>query len=177
MVDEAGQTSTNACEAQVDVKGGLPIFVGAYFGKERFVHDEVDGHDDAVVAPGAICAEHRRPRGRLPADARRPRRSSRRPARREVQLRGRRAHVDLRATRRSTTWAAAGFFGGGLSYWDIGKDSGGIGPLLQGGFDLDKDGKWQLVGQARAPFSASSTTSSNNYQFWGGIRFRPNSWK
>ena len=69
-----------------------------------------------------------------------------------------------------------GFFGGGLSYWDIGKDSGGIGPLVQGGFDLDKNGKWQLVGQARAPFCEFGDLS-NNYQMWGGIRFRPNSWK
>ena len=37
VVDEAGQTSTNACTAQVDVKGGVPIYLGAYFGKERFV--------------------------------------------------------------------------------------------------------------------------------------------
>jgi hypothetical protein len=69
VVDEAGQTSTNACTAQVDVKGGAPFYVGAYFGKERFVH---------------------RSRG-----ARRPR-AVRRPARREAQLRGLRSHVDLR---------------------------------------------------------------------------------
>ncbi len=69
-----------------------------------------------------------------------------------------------------------GFFGGGLSFWDIGKDSGGVGLLLQGGFDLDKNGKWQLVGQARAPFSEFDNLD-NNYQFWGGLRFKPNSWK
>ena len=175
VVDEAGQTSTNACTAQVDVKGGLPIYLGAYFGKERFVHDEVDGHDD-VSRPRRDLRRAHRPRRRLPADARRPR-PVRRPARREVQLRGQRAHVDLRGRGGQLRRAAAGSSAAALSYWDIGKDSGGIGLLLQGGFDLDKDGKWQLVGQARAPFSASSTTSSNNYQFWGGIRFRPNSWK
>ena len=98
------------------------------------------------------------------------------PARREVQLRGRRAHRDLRRRRGQLRRAASGFFGGGLCWWDIGKDSGGIGPLVQGGFDLDKDGKWQLVGQARAPFSEFDDLD-NNYQFWGGIRFRPNSWK
>ena len=58
-----------------------------------------------------------------------------------------------------------------------GKDSGGFGLLVQGGFDLDKDGKWQLVGQARGPFAGEFDDFSNNYQFWGGIRFRPNSWK
>jgi hypothetical protein len=55
-------------------------------------------------------------------------------------------------------------------------DSGGVGLLLQGGFDFDKDGKWQFVGQARAPFSEFDNID-NNYQLWGGLRFRPNSWK
>ena len=70
-----------------------------------------------------------------------------------------------------------GFFGGGVSFWDIGKDSSGVGLLLQGGFDLDKDGKWQLVGQTRVPFFNQFDNIENNYQFWGGLRFRPNSWK
>ena len=60
VTDEAGQVSTNACEAQVDVKGGLPIFVGGYFGKERLIHDDVDGHDDdfasAASARFSRCA-------------------------------------------------------------------------------------------------------------------------
>ena len=174
MIDEAGQTSTNACTAQVDVKGGVPIFVGAYFGKERFVHDEVDGHDDAVVAPGAICAEHLglgvgfQP---MIGDN----------AQFDAQLGVKfnfedDAHTSIFADAAVNYVGGRGFFGGGLSCWDIGKDSGGIGPLVQGGFDLDKDGKWQLVGQARAPFSEFDDMS-NNYQIWGGIRFRPNSWK
>ena len=174
VVDEAGQTSTNACTAQVDVKGGVPIYIGGYFGKERFVHDEVDGHDDALVAPGAICAEHLglgigfQP---MLGDH----------AQFDAQLGVKfnfedNAHTSIFADAAVNYAGGRGFFGGGLSYWDIGKDSGGIGPLLQGGFDLDKDGKWQLVGQARAPFSEFDDMS-NNYQFWGGIRFRPNSWK
>mgnify|MGYP001309506726 CR=1 FL=1 len=36
--------------------------------------------------------------------------------------------------------------------------------------DLDKDGKWQLVGQARAPFSQFDNLE-NNYQFWAGLRW------
>ena len=174
VTDEAGQVSTNACSAQVDVKGGLPIYLGAYFGKERFVHDEADGHDDLLVAPGAICAEHLglgvgfQP---MLGDH----------AQFDAQLGVKLnfedyAHTSIFMDAAVNYVGARGFFGGGLSYWDIGKDSGGIGPLLQGGFDLDKDGKWQLVGQARAPFSEFGDVS-NNYQLWGGLRFRPNSWK
>lgn len=174
VTDEAGQVSTNACEAQVDVKGGLPFYVGGYFGKERFVHDEVDGHDDGFIAPAAICAEHLgfgvgyQP---MLGDH----------AQFDAQLGIKlnfedNAHSALFADAAVNYVGGRGFFGGGLSWWDIGKDSGGIGPLVQGGFDLDKDGKWQLVGQARAPFSEFDDMS-NNYQVWGGIRFRPNSWK
>jgi hypothetical protein len=174
VTDEAGQVSTNACEAQVDVKGGLPFYVGGYFGKERFVHDEFDGHDDGFIAPAAICAEHLgfgvgyQP---MLGDH----------AQFDAQLGIKlnfedNAHSALFADAAVNYVGGRGFFGGGLSWWDIGKDSGGIGPLVQGGFDLDKDGKWQLVGQARAPFSEFDDMS-NNYQIWGGIRFRPNSWK
>jgi hypothetical protein len=174
VTDEAGQVSTNACEAQVDVKGGLPFYVGGYFGKERFVHDETDGHDDGFIAPAAICAEHLgfgvgyQP---MLGDH----------AQFDAQLGIKlnfedNAHSALFADAAVNYVGGRGFFGGGLSWWDIGKDSGGIGPLVQGGFDLDKDGKWQLVGQARAPFSEFDDMS-NNYQIWGGIRFRPNSWK
>jgi hypothetical protein len=69
-----------------------------------------------------------------------------------------------------------GFVGAGVSFWDIGQDSGGVGPLLQGGFDLDADGKWQIVAQARTTFSGIDDID-NNYQLWGGIRFRPNAFK
>ena len=69
-----------------------------------------------------------------------------------------------------------GFFGGGLSFWDLTLDSRSVALLLQGGFDLSKNGKWQLVGQARGPFNHFSDLS-NNYQIWGGLRFVPNSEK
>ena len=168
VVDEAGQTSTNACTAQVDVKGGFPLFVGGYFGKERMTHD-----DDGVTAFSRCAplagfqvgvqpkigdkAEFEAALGvKFPFDDD--------------------AHTAIFADAAVNRLLSRGFFGGGLSYWDIGKDSGGIGVLLQGGFDLDKDGKWQFVGQARAPFSQFDNLD-NNYQFWGGLRFRPNSWK
>ena len=170
VVDEAGQTSTNACSAQVDVKGGVPdlprrlLRQGAPRPRRR---GRCRRRRDLRRA-----SRHRR---RLPADDRRPR-PVRRPARREVQLRGRRAHDDVRRRRGQLRREARPSSAAASSFWDIGKDSGGVGPLLQAGFDLDKDGKWQLVGQTRAPFSGFDDLS-NNYQFWGGIRFRPNSWK
>ena len=180
VTDEAGQTSTNACQAQVDVKGGPPIFAGGYFGKERMTHDDLTEHS-GHVAEFSRCSpevgfeigvqpkigEHSEFEAALgikfPFDDD--------------------AHTAIFADAAVNRLAAAvnrlagkGFFGGGLSYWDIGKDSGGIGILLQGGFDLDKNGKWQLVGQARAPFSQFDNID-NNYQVWAGFRFRPNSWK
>jgi hypothetical protein len=168
VVDEAGQTSTNACTAQVDVKGGVPLFVGAYLGKERFVHDNDDVATYTQCSPEVgfqvgfqpKIGEHSEFEASLgikfPFDDG--------------------AHTAVFADAAVNRLLSRGFIGGGLSYFDIAKDSGGIGPLVQGGFDLDKNGKWQFVGQARAPFSEFGDLS-NNYQFWGGIRFRPNSWK
>ena len=185
VTDEAGQVSTNACEAQVDVKGGLPIFVGGYFGKERLTHDDFDTHDDDFASSAAFgdgfsrCApiagfqigiqpkigdntEFEAALGiKFPFD--------------DDDKAGN-AHTALFADAAVNYLAGKGFFGGGLSWWDIGKDSGGLGVLVQGGFDLDSNGKWQFVGQARAPF-AEFDNLDNNYQLWGGIRFRPNSWK
>ena len=185
VTDEAGQVSTNACEAQVDVKGGFPIFVGGYFGKERLTHDDFEAHDDDFASSAAFgdgfsrCAplagfqigiqpkigdntEFEAALGiKFPFD--------------DDDKEGN-AHTALFADAAVNYLAGKGFFGGGLSWWDIGKDSGGLGVLVQGGFDLDSNGKWQFVGQARAPFSEFDNLD-NNYQLWGGIRFRPNSWK
>jgi hypothetical protein len=168
VVDEAGQTSTNVCEAQVDVKGGFPIFIGAYVGKERLTHD-----DDDVAAFSRCSAEVGFAVGVQP----------------KISDNGEfeaalgvkfpfedDAHTAIFADVAVNRILGKGFIGGGLSWWDIGQDSGGLGPLVQGGVDLDKNGKWQLVGQARAPF-AEFDNIDNNYQLWGGIRFRPNSWK
>ncbi len=185
VTDEASQVSTNACEAQVDVKGGFPIFVGGYFGKERLTHDDFEQHDDEFASSAAFadgfsrCApiagfqigiqpkigdntEFEAALGiKFPFD--------------DDDKVGN-AHTALFADAAVNYLAGKGFFGGGLSWWDIGKDSGGLGVLVQGGFDLDQNGKWQLVGQARAPFSEFDNLD-NNYQLWGGLRFRPNSWK
>jgi hypothetical protein len=177
VTDEADQTSTNACEAQVDVKGGIPIFVGGYFGKERLTHDEAEDHDDRPVpftefsrcAPLAGFQVGIQPKIGDNAEF-------------EAALGVKfpfedDAHTTLFADAAVNRVLSRGFFGGGISWWDIGKDSTGVGLLLQGGFDLDPNGKWQLVGQTRVPFFNQFDNIENNYQFWGGIRFRPNSWK
>jgi hypothetical protein len=185
VTDEVSQVSTNACTAEVDVKAGFPFFVGGYFGKERLTHDDFADHEDQFESSVAFgdgfsrCApiagfqigiqpkisEKAEFEGaigiKFPFD--------------DEDKQGN-AHTAIFADAAVNYLAGKGFFGGGLSFWDIGKDSGGIGLLLQGGFDLDANGKWQFVGQARAPFSEFGNLE-NNYQLWGGIRFRPNSWK
>ena len=197
--DDAGQVSTNACTADIDVKGGFPIYVGGYFGKERLTHDDVADHEDRATASTASTAA---------TAAKGPSASSAASAAFTEFARcsplggltigilpmiGESAQLDLALgfkgafddDAHNTMFGDAainkvlknGFFGGGVSFWDIGKDSSGVGLLLQGGFDLDKDGKWQLVGQTRVPFFNQFDNIENNYQLWGGIRFRPNAWK
>jgi hypothetical protein len=179
VTDEAGQTSSNVCQADLDVQGGLPFFVGGYFGKERLRHDHILG--DEVVPPSnvaiarTLCAEHIglavgfQPKIGENAEA-------------EVAL-GYKinfedgAHSSLYADGAINWVPGRGFIGGGLTFWDIFQDDTRFfGLLVQGGFDLTPDGKWQIVGQARAPFDEFGDID-NNYQLWGGVRFRPNSWK
>ena len=201
--DEAGQVSTNACTADIDVKGGFPIYVQGAFGKERLTHDDAGEVADALgfspansafagssskgssavaaVASSAAATEFSRCSplaglsvGILPmlSDS----------AQLDVALGVKfafddQSHTALFGDAAINKVLGNGFFGGGVSFWDIGKDSSGVGLLLQGGVDLDKDGKWQLVGQTRVPFFNQFDNIDNNYQLWGGIRFRPNSWK
>jgi len=169
VTDEAGQTSTNTCEAQADVKGGgLPLFLGAYVGKERLTHDDddVDAFTRCSAEVGVAIGVQPRIGDNTEFEAalgvKFPFEDD--------------AHTALFADAAVNRILGRGFLGGGLSWWDIGQDSGGIGVLVQAGVDLTKDGKWQLAGQARAPFSEFDDLE-NNYQFWGGFRFRPNSSK
>jgi hypothetical protein len=176
VTDEASQASTNACEAQVDVKGGFPLFLGGYFGKERLLHDEADDHDDITpFAEFARCA----PLAGFEIGVQ-PKISDNAEFEAAVGVKfpfEDDAHTNLFVDAAVNRLLSRGFFGGGISAWDIGKDSSGVGLLLQGGVDLDKDGKWQLVGQTRVPFFNQFDNIENNYQFWGGLRFRPFSWK
>ena len=172
VTDEADQTSTNACQADVDVKSAVPLYVGAYAGKERLCHDDVADHESGFL--GCECtALFGAGVGFQPMIGEK--------VQFDAQLGIKfpfedEPHTALFADAAINYVGGRAFFGGGLSWWDIGKDSGGLGPLLQGGFDLDKDGKWQLVGQARAPFDQFDDID-NNYQLWAGFRFRPNSSK
>ena len=175
VTDEADQSSTNACQADVDVKSAFPFFAGAYFGKERLTHDDAENHDGIIpFLPFSRCA----PQAAFQVGVQ-PMIGNKAEFEGAVGVKfpfEDDAHTTLFADAAVNYLAGRGFIGGGLSWWDIGKDSGGIGPLIQGGVDLDKDGKWQLVGQARAPFKEFDNLD-NNYQLWAGFRFRPNSWK
>jgi hypothetical protein len=183
VTDEAGQTSTNTCQADIDVKGGFPIFAAGYFGKERLTHDDAgevaDALGTAAVAAGATEFSRCSPLAGL-AIGIQPMISDK--AQFEAALGVKFAfdddsHTAVFGDAAVNRVLSKGFFGGGISWWDIGKDTSSVGLLLQGGFDLDKDGKWQLVGQTRVPFFNQFDNIDNNYQLWGGIRFRPNSWK
>jgi hypothetical protein len=166
VTDEAGQVSTNSCQADVDVKSAFPLFVGVYGGKERLFQDNY---------PGGRCA------GLLAAEIGvQPKIGENAEFEAAVGVK-----FNLRDSENTSIFGdvainyllARGFFGGGLTAWDLTEsDTRSVGLLVQGGFDLDKDGKWQLVGQARAPFKHMGDLNSN-YIVWGGFRFRPNSWK
>ncbi len=177
VTDEASQASTNACEAQVDVKGGFPLFVGGYFGKERLTHDEASDHPDRPVPFTEFSRCSPLVGFQLGVQ---PKIGDNAQFEAAVGVKfpfEDDAHTTAFLDAAVNRVGSKGFFGGGVSWWDIGKDSTGVGLLLQGGFDLDKDGKWQLVGQTRVPFFNQFDNIENNYQFWGGLRFRPFSWK
>ncbi len=66
-----------------------------------------------------------------------------------------------------------GFVGGGVSFWDLTEeDSRTVALLIQAGFDLSSNRRFQLVFEGRAPFEDIDDLG-NNYMFWGGIRIRP----
>jgi len=175
VTDEAGQVSTNACQTDVDVKSLFPIFAGAYGGKERLTHEDASEHPNAVV-PFSRCS----PLIGFELGVQ-PMISEHGQVELGVGLKihtADDAHTAVYIDGAINRILAHGFFGAGLTWWDIGKgsDSGGVGLLYQGGVDLTKDGKWQLAAQGRLPFF-SHTEVSNNYQVWAGFRFLPNSSK
>jgi len=166
VTDEAGQLSTNSCQASVDVKGGLPFFLGAYFGKERMLHDSGPGSPGARCAPLVGVEIGVQPKLGASAEL-------------EIALGGK---FDTRDSKNSSVFGnvalnylfARGFVGGGVSAWDLTLDTGSrsVAFLIQGGVDLNPRGSFQLVAQARAPLNELDHLN-DNYQFWGGLRFRP----
>jgi hypothetical protein len=168
VTDDAGQTSTNTCETQFTPEvPTLPIFGGIYGGKERLVHDEFPGGRCAPLIGAEIGVQP------LIGDN----------TEIEIAIGGK---INTRDSDNSSMFGdiainrvlGGGFVGAGISAWDLTLSNGSrsVALLVQGGFDLTKDGKWQLVGQARAPFNKFDDMD-NNYQIWGGFRFRPNSSK
>jgi hypothetical protein len=171
VTDEAGQVSTNACETPLDVKGaGIPVFLGAYFGKERLVHDSGPGVVNGVAAGrcAPLVGAELGIQPKLGDNA-------------ELEL-AFGGTINTRDSDNSSIFAdlalnyvaKGAFFGGGVSAWDLTRDNGSRAAalLLQGGIDLTKDGKWQFAAQGRVPFNKFDDID-NNYQFWGGFRFRP----
>jgi hypothetical protein len=63
-----------------------------------------------------------------------------------------------------------GFFGGGVSFWDLNdEERRTISLLVQFGFGTET---LQFTAEARAPFE-DLDDMGNNYMFWAGIRIRP----
>ncbi len=166
VTDEAGQVSSNACQVSFDVKNPFPLFAGVYAGKERLVHDSGPG------APGGRCA------ALVGAEVGiQPKIGDKAEFEASFGVK-----VNVRDTENTSIFADAAvngllgraFVGGGVSAWDLTRSNGSraLALLLQTGVDLTSDGKWQLVAQGRAPFTKMDDID-NNYQFWGGVRFRP----
>ncbi|PWT90300.1 MAG: hypothetical protein C5B54_07425 [Acidobacteria bacterium] len=158
--DAAGQSSSNACEAQVEVKA--PFFMAAGFvGKERMIRDEFPNGRCAALIGGKFGIT---PQLSDNVDL-------------ELSAGGK---INLRDSDNSAFFVDAaiqrvfnkGFIGGGVSAWDLNlSDTRTIALLAQFGIDLSKDHRVQFVVEGRAPFDKFDDLD-NNYQFWGGIRFR-----
>lgn len=162
-MDNAGQKSTNACEAPVEVpKPKIPFFVGAYVGKERLVREEFEGGRCApLVGFNAGIMPEIKENLHL-----------------ELAVGGK---INTRDTDNSSIFADVAlngvmdrwFIGGGVSFWDLTiSDTRTVAALVQTGVNLDEAGRFQFVVEGRVPFDQFDDID-NNYQFWGGIRFFP----
>ena len=163
VMDEAGQKSENTCEAAFEVpKAANPFFVAGFAGKERLVQDDFLGGRCAPLIGFKV--------GALPEIAE--------DLELELSIGGK---INTRDTENSSIFAdvainkivGRGFFGGGVSFWDLTEsDTRTVALLLQFGFNLNDEGTVQFVGEARGPFDQFDDLD-NNYQIWGGIRIRP----
>ena len=142
-----------------------PFFVGGFVGKERLVQSEEDIDFNALCSAliGAKVGYLPRLGEHLQAEI-------------SVGFK-----LNLEETEDSSIFVDAalngyfsgGFVGGGVSFWDLTEDdTRAVALLVQLGFDLSPEQRWQLVVEGRIPFDRFDDIE-NNYQFWGGIRFRP----
>lgn len=137
----------------------LPFFVAAYGGKERLTHDDLGASYCSPIAGAAVGFNP------MISD--------------NLQLEGAvgykyafedEAHSALYADAAVNFVMGSGFVGAGASYWDISQDTSALGLLVQAGVGFGDN--WQVVAQGRAPFNRFDNLD-NNYQVWGGVRFRP----
>ena len=142
-----------------------PFFIGGFVGKERLVQSE-DDIDFNALCSALIGAKV----GYL------PRLSESLQAEISVGFKlnleeGDDSSVFIDAALNG--YFSGGFVGGGVSFWDLTEeDTRAVALLVQLGFDLAPEQRWQLVVEGRIPFDRFDDIE-NNYQFWGGIRFRP----
>jgi hypothetical protein len=177
VTDEAGQTSTNACEATIDVpQAKNPFFVGAYAGKERLVREfdvspaPIDPTLPTTFLTGRCAALIGIEGGWAPQIADR--------TELELAFGGK---INLEDGDNSSIFGDVAinqylsekfFIGGGVSFWDLTlDDTRSVALLIETGANLDDNGRYQLVVEGRIPFDQFDDVS-NNYQIWGGIRFR-----
>lgn len=160
--DEVGQSSSNVCEASLEGTGSpFPLFAAVFFGKERL---EREGYAGGHCAPLLGAKVGVLPRVGENVEL-------------EASFGGK---LEIDDTENSSVFVdlavngllSKGFVGGGVSFWDLThKDTRTAALLVQGGVDLTQDGRFQFVVEGRIPFDKFDNIA-NNYQFWGGVRFR-----
>ncbi|MBI2839907.1 MAG: hypothetical protein HYX75_16455 [Acidobacteria bacterium] len=160
-IDEVGQSSTNPCEAALEVTSAFPLFVAGFVGKERLVREEFGGGHCAPLVGAKL--------GFLPQLGE--------SVELEASVGGK---LDVDDTGNSSLFVdlalnglmGRGFLGGGVSLWDLThEETRAASLLIQGGFDITSSGALQLTLEGRIPFDQFDDIE-NNYQFWGGLRIR-----
>lgn len=162
VTDSVGQTSENDCGAGPVKVTAFPWFAAGYVGKERLVREEFLGGRCAALGGVKV--------GILPEIGDN--------TEFEAAVGGK---INFRDGDNSSLFFDAavnrvlskGFIGAGVSFWDVTKsDTRALAALIHGGIDLDKNGRFAFEVEGRVPFDQFDDLD-NNYQFWGGIRIRP----
>jgi hypothetical protein len=162
VTDSVGQTSENDCGAGPVKVTAFPWFAAGYVGKERLVREEFLGGRCAALGGVKL--------GILPEIGDN--------TEFEAAVGGK---INFRDGDNSSLFFDAavnrvlskGFIGAGVSFWDVTKsDTRALAALVHGGIDLDKNGRFAFEVEGRVPFDQFDDLD-NNYQFWGGIRIRP----